>query len=295
MKKAVILMFALTFISYGISYGLDLPESNLELEIQSLKTGGADLLNSQLSFDEDYDEFATEFDDGGIFEYEYKSPKKAFLYSLLIPGWGQVYSESNIIKPIAMFGIEIGSWVGYFMYKNDGNDMTDEYEAFADAHWIEGNRADSINPEAQQEYWDWYFRLLANDEPVPTTETLPEDRSQQYYEMIGKYDQFAGGWDDYWTENEEIAWYDYVNANKDTPNRITYNNMRGDANDKLDAANNFILVAMANHLISAFDAALAANRFNKRNSDESWLSVNTEMKRYSATEEMPIVRFTYHF
>ncbi len=301
MKKAGILTFALLFIGWGMSYGLDLPESKLELEIQSLKTGGADLMGSHLSVDEEYDEFATEFDDGGIFDYEYKAPKKAFLYSLVVPGWGQMYTKSSIWKPLVMLGLEVGSWAGYIIYHKDGNDLTDEYEAFADLHWIEGDRGDSLDYSIDLEnpnYWDWFYTMTGDDNSgIPTTETLPEGRSQQYYEMIGKYDQFVGGWDDYWTVNEELfsGGITYIGSVLNTPNRIKYNDMRGKANDKLDAANNFILVAMANHLISAFDAALAANRFNKRNSEESWLSVRTDMKKYSATEKMPIVRLTYHF
>ena len=71
--------------------------------------------------------------------------------------------------------------------------------------------------------------------------------------------------------------------------------MRKDANDYYDLANKFLIFAMVNHLVSAFDAALSAKRYNKNKAAESWLSLKTEMKKYSATEAIPIVKLTYRF
>jgi hypothetical protein len=80
----------------------------------------------------------------------------------------------------------------------DKQDMVECYK-FADQHWIEDNyRAwlqDSLgitsgsdqdsfwNKEKQR--WDWL------------SHHLPDKKDQQYYEMIGKYDQFKYGWDDF--------------------------------------------------------------------------------------------------
>ncbi len=289
MKRIMVFMTIFIFGGMGVVSALDLPGSQLELEIQSLKTSGTDYIKS-FSIQDDWDEFDIDAeDDGSIYDYEYKSPKKAFLYSLLIPGWGQKYAGSSFWKPLLFFGAEVGSWVGYFSYHNDGEKLTDEYEGFADEHWIEGDR--NATSDDGENYWDW---VRHPDYNVTPREHLPETRNQQYYEMIGKYDEFAGGWDDFWEINPG---YDYENelVIKMTPNRIYYNDLRGKANDKLDIANKFIIVSMANHLIAAFDAALAANRFNKGNSGESWLSVNTELKKYSATDDIPIVKFTWHF
>jgi hypothetical protein len=76
---------------------------------------------------------------------------------------------------------------------------------------------------------------------------------------------------------------------------MEYNKMRADANELLDKANRFIVFSVVNHLLSAFDAALAANRYNRRKANEMWLSFRAEMKPYSATQEMPIIRATLRF
>lgn len=294
MKRILILLTVIMFASMGAVSAIELPESQLELEIQSIKTSGTEFIKSYSSDQEEWDEFDIDAeDDGNIFDYEYKSPKKAFLYSLLIPGWGQKYAGSAFWKPLLFFGTEVGAWVGYFDFHNKGNKLTDEYQAFADEHWIEGDR-NSAGPYDSENYWDWVNHTSPTSYHVPVREHLPETKTQQYYEMIGKYDEFAGGWDDFWEIN---SGYDFENelVIKMTPNRIYYNDLRAKANDKLDAANKFIIVSMANHLLSAFDAALAANRFNKGKTEESWLSVNAELKKYSATDDIPILKFTYHF
>jgi len=80
-----------------------------------------------------------------------------------------------------------------------------------------------------------------------------------------------------------------------SPHRAFYNNLRGEANDLLDKADKFVIVAMANHLISAFDAALSARRHNRSQTGDAWLSIRAEMKKYSATDEIPILRFIHKF
>lgn len=267
----------------------DLKNSPLELEIESLKNSGKDYVGSYTLGSQQDDEFDIDLDDDeSIYEYDYKSPKKAFVYSLLIPGWGQKYCESHAIKSLAFLAIEAGMWMGYFKYHNDGNKKSDEFEAFADEHWIEGPNTSA------ESYRNW---LLGGDHDEDTmTHQIPELRDQQYYEMIGKYDQFRAGWDDYW---DNPAWYDTQDANgvfiHVSPNRETYEFIRKDANDLLDRANKFVIISMVNHLISAFDAALAAKRYNRGKSSEFWLSIKAEMKKYSATEEIPIIRFAYKF
>lgn len=292
MMKALVKAMLIVIFAAGLAVAVELPQSVLEREIQIVNNTSLSQ-GSILAQDDEQDEFATEADED-IYKYEFKSPKKAFLMSLAVPGWGQYYARSNFIKPVLMIAVEIGSWVGYFKYHNDGNKMTDEFQAFADEHWIEGDR-DGTSEDGQN-YWDWYRHHETGGSAVQGNEHLPDTRTQQYYEMIGKYDQFAGGWDDFWTVNEEDDWYDiFDSVTVMTPNRLQYETMRDKANDKLDQANKFIIVAMANHLLSAFDAALAASRFNKNKTGDNWLSVRAEMKKFSQIEEVPIIRFTYHF
>lgn len=286
MKKILLLLILLFSIIWLPGGAVDLESNQFELDMQLLKYGSSEYANSMLQIQQG-DEFANEFDDNeGIFEYDYKSPKKAFVYSLLIPGLGQRYAESNALKTLAFIGIEVGLWMGYFTRHNKGNIATDDFEKFADAHWFEGSLTDD---STNQTYRGWLVWKDSTEDDF--THSVPDQRDQEYYEMIGKYDQFRGGWDDYWINP---AKYDSVNLYT-SANRETYLSKRKDANDYFDMANKFLIFAMVNHLVAAFDAALSAKRFNKNRAAESWFSIKTEMKKYSATEKIPVVKLTYRF
>ena len=62
---------------------IELESSQFELNIESLKGSGADYLEAP-EFLAQEEAFDFEENDKSIYEYTYKSPKKAFLYSLLI-------------------------------------------------------------------------------------------------------------------------------------------------------------------------------------------------------------------
>ncbi len=287
MKKILLLLILIFSLAWLPSGAVQLESSPLELKMQLLKYGSTDNVNSFLR-NQQGDDFADEFSDNeGIFEYNYKSPKRAFVYSLLIPGLGQKYAESHALKTLAFIGIEVGLWMGYFNRHNKGNIATDDFEKFANDHWFEGDT--SIDTT----YRGWLDYLGYTEDDF--THHLSEHRDQQYYETIGKYDQFRAGWDDYGYWYNDFAGDTLPGMTSTSPHRETYLNMRKDANDYYDLANKFLIFAMVNHLVSAFDAALSAKRYNKNKAAESWLSLKTEMKKYSATEAIPIVKLTYRF
>jgi hypothetical protein len=89
-------------------------------------------------------------------------------------------------------------------------------------------------------------------------------RTRDYYENIGKYDQFAGGWND------------FLNFNSDPDTvymsdlRNNYLNQRKDSNDALKMATNFATAIMFNHIISAFHAQVAAKNYSPEAEKVSW-------------------------
>jgi hypothetical protein len=185
-----------------------------------------------------------------------KSPTKAFLLSAVIPGSGQFYVGSKI-KAGIFLAVEAATWGGYISFTGQGDDKTTEFEAWADNHW------------ARQRYEDFLFDIfgvrdddLVLDEwgnPI-FTHHLPDTKTQQYYEMIGKYDQFVFGWDDV----DPGLPRDTANLNLAiSQNRVLYEEMRHDANKLYDKATASIIVMMANHLISGFEAAMSAKRHNR--------------------------------
>lgn len=64
---------------------------------------------------------------------------------------------------------------------------------FADQHWIESKYI-----EWYQTWEGWYDYPYYALDPLENvlTHTLPDTKSDDYYEMIGVYDQFVYGWDD---------------------------------------------------------------------------------------------------
>jgi hypothetical protein len=185
-----------------------------------------------------------------IYEFHAKSPLKAFAMSLAIPGAGQYYTGSKI-KAGTFLAADLLLWGGYLMYHGKGSDQEKSYKNYADQHY------------SSTAFNDWWG-TLPDSTQNGYSHRLPATRNHEYYENIGKYDQFQPGWDDYAT----LGWpppplpgetrdYDA------TPNRITYLNMRKKANDYFSNASTMAMVSIANHLVSAFDAAISAKKYNR--------------------------------
>lgn len=228
----------------------------------------------------------------------YKSPAKAFFLSLAVPGLGQYYYGSKI-KPALFLGVEVASWALYFNWHNEGEDITAEFEAFNRAHWS--------RDRYEQEYL-FYVYGVTDDEDVPpgTTEIshhLPDTRTQQYYEMTGKYDQFAWGWDDAVLNGETLGpSVQAITGPATTPSsarRAFYETRRNDANNAFDRATRMIFVSMANRLISAFEAMFTTRAINKKirreNSEFGNFRVSAKLKSYYTKRDTPYISLTYKF
>jgi hypothetical protein len=208
----------------------------------------------------------------------YKSPIKAALFSAVIPGAGQTYAE-RYWQGLAFFGAEVGLWVVYATYQSKADRQTTDFQNFADAHysvvryvqWIQAN-VGKLNPNAnassiaidpntnlppwQRIQWD---QLNAVEDQIMQvtgnsfTHNLPQRPSQQYYELIGKYPQFAPGWD----SELNITPADLIASNVSSQ-FLDYRNMRGNANSLYAVASTATYVLVANHVFSALEAAWGA-------------------------------------
>jgi hypothetical protein len=191
-----------------------------------------------------------------IYEFHSKSPVKAFFMSLIIPGAGQFYNGSKI-KAGSFLAADIILWSGYLVYHGKGVTGETNYKKYADQHyvpsvffgWWEGLDTTVTNTFSHRIYHD------ANGSPI---------RTREYYENIGKYDQFQVGWDDIGT-NFPPPGTPGGNPNSGyiSPNRSTYLFMRKQSNDYFSNAKSLAMVSIGNHIISAFEAAIGARRFNR--------------------------------
>jgi hypothetical protein len=199
-----------------------------------------------------------------------------------VPGGGQLYTQSKT-KAAIFLGIEAILWVGYFKYQGDGKNKEDEYQNFADQRW---------SPEL---YTNWLIEdkgiidddstwTDANGRTQSFAHHLPDVKSQQYYEMIGKYDQFLYGWRD----------TDYRAGDETSSFRQNYLVMRDESNDAFGKAKVTVIFAIANHLVSGFEAALAAKRFNQKQDTFANIDLKMHMAQHF-DERIPKLTLTYKF
>lgn len=247
-------------------------------------------------------------------------PGKALLLSAILPGTGQFYAK-NYLFAGAFLALEVGAWYGVATYHSEGMDKEDEYIAYADQYWTyyDGSQslgdygsyldyefyaATEFGPDGESggevyngsvEQWEeltWNEKLDWLPSNGFTHELDPTDKDQQYYEMIGKYDQFGAGWpedgdyDASWRDGPYL--YDATGAPTwqwQTHNsyRETYLNIRKDSNDALDRSKNFTMVVLGNHLLSALHAGFSVSLHNRKLTKEQNVegAFNFEPKKYN--------------
>jgi len=221
---------------------------------------------------------------------------------MAVPGLGQYYYGSKI-KPFAFLGTEVAAWAFYFKFRGDANDAEDAYEMFNHAHWSRNSY--------EQKYLATVYDGRTDDDLIHEHEIshhLPNEETQQYFEMAGKYDQFSWGWDDatwHGQTLDELILRDSlerITGPVFTPvssNRQIYENMRHDSNQKFQRSRNMIILSMINRLVSSFDAYIATKRQNDRlGSGESFLSavkVRPSIKSMHESFDTPYVKLSYKF
>lgn len=214
-----------------------------------------------------------------------KSSKRAFLLSALVPGLGEWYAGSKK-RGLAFLGAEaalVGLWAAW---RSKGNDLEKEFRAVADEHWdpeeyiawrtspISDNS--SITHELPcgehvEEFYvpsrrDWLNQLRAGEESGALDRSAAfggcaSSEVQQYYELIGKYDQFVAGWDDVVRRGtgNPVGWAEVDSVeNFHSERRLRYEGQRNDSNRFLKRASTVSGVILINHVISAIDAARVA-------------------------------------
>ena len=248
------------------------------------------------------------------FEAEKKSPLLAGALSLLLPGAGEFYGNSYW-RGGGFLLAETGLWVFYAAYFSKGNKQTDLFQNYADNHWSVVRYADwiqanltQLNPDVPSftgylipgtdnlppwQRVDW-AKLNAVENAIEQrtgngfTHELAYRPSQDYYEIIGKYPQFAAGWDDAGVMTVQRILSSDVSANF-----LAYSKMRGKANDFYNIATTASMLLVVNHVISALDAAWNTSQFNKKLRLEAHLQPT--VRSIDFVEFVPTVRLTVTF
>ena len=291
MKNSISLIFAI--IIFSCSYLL--AQKN---KIQETKLTGDLSYDTNLIFDNcDYTEPSFELVD----EFDKKSPVLAGIMSALVPGSGELYL-GDYLKAGIFFAVDVALIATAISYNNKGDNKEAEFKAFADAHWSVVKYADyliqhkdelgipddaeiPINRDGNLPPWehiqDW---SALNYAETPFSHHLPPHGDQQYYEEIGKYNQYSSGWDEFDPQ---------VDGFRDVPQIMKdYAKMRGDANSAYNIASKIVIGVYVNHLLSAIDAVWSAHRYNDN------LAVNLRMKNIQLADRLelvPTINIKYNF
>ncbi len=226
-----------------------------------------------------------------------KSPWLAGFMSLLVPGSGEVYSGNYLKGAIfftTSAASWITSVVYNRMGDRETNQFQDyanaHYSAVKYVNWTIDN-VTAIDPglgtpPAGYSSWSAYYTEKIYGGPNETdpnscgppfkcinwvelndmeatianngyTHEMPYWNQQQYYELIGKYDQFSRGWDD---ANLSDVGLPIV---RNSARMTLYGEMRAQANYKYDVASTFVSVAVVGHILSAIDAFWSVTQYNK--------------------------------
>ena len=243
-------------------------------------------------------------------------PGKPLLLSLVVPGLGQVYNKEPLWKPGVFIATEIVSITSIMYANKKADEIRMDYQKFADENWnvkdwwnftqsgpevIENNGLYFTDNKlkAMRDYVGTHhltIHLKGDLVNLFNTEFLTSDslsilsgyldsddlsmvKDRHYYENIGKYDQFVGGWSDvstswYW-EEKDVG--DSTEIVIKTPMKQSYLDDRYKSNQWLSFAKFSISAMMFNHVISGLEAVWASRSIKNEKSGEDAKKVDLDL------------------
>lgn len=196
-----------------------------------------------------------------------RSPAIPMLMSLVLPGAGEVYLGHK--RGFLQIALDAASWYGAAHSAGKGDDKKDEYFAFADEHWFLGkldaayDSAYLDRPDANFDYTDVvgvgseYFGYDGYTN-IPLWVSEAADR-REYYENLGKWEQFVFGWDDFTDPREFLDTTEIDIANlgdaRTSRNREIYRDLRQESNDYYARRDRFIYLSVAFRVFSVLQVA----------------------------------------
>ncbi|MFC1786358.1 DUF5683 domain-containing protein [Candidatus Neomarinimicrobiota bacterium] len=226
------------------------------------------------------------------------STLKPMIASLVIPGFGQYLNQSPWWKTAIFVGVEVVGIAGYITWTNKADDITKEYENWADDHWdmdswVNGSAIllSDIQSKGYPDVNDvridgsHHITIIVNGKYESSHILLDnsnidyiELRDWDFYEGIGKYDQFVAGWDD--AKSDWGIVHKNIKDGEDelivmTPKKQHYLELRNDSNVLYKNAKFAASTLLFNHIFSALDALWDANK-NKELSYKLDVSIGSE-------------------
>lgn len=226
----------------------------------------------------------------------YRSPKKAFLFSLLAPGAGQFYVKEKIRG--AIYGVvEVGLITGVITQAVKRKEYKDDALKIAEEHYsidrfkthfnsLKGAVVDTTATENLATLFSIFGSVKTPDEILNIIDTNFSDNPTDYYES-SEYNKYVGGWDDAVLATPDNIVNSHLYDPNMTPISFGTSAYQNQYLDKLDQsssaqtrARTFGFLLIANHLVSAIDAFIAAKAYNGRllNKKTAWERIHLDQE-----------------
>ena len=185
-----------------------------------------------------------------------KSPNEAFLYSLVIPGMGQLYTGAK--HGYIYTAAEVGLLATYFILRNSAANTRDEYRDIVRDNII------FIGP-GSFEAWD----LIEDFE-----------HASQYENWNHVYDSDVtrvrtGKW--YWKDLDPSLKDEKDTAIEfDSKHRLEAYDLRKKANDTFQSARTVLGMVILNHVISAVEARITTKRWNQKHKESGSIQIDLQ-------------------
>ena len=196
------------------------------------------------------------------------------LFSLILPGAGE--ASMGYKRGYFMMAADILAWTQVAKYHNEGEDLKEAYIRYADAHYSDENLLlgylDGGTDAMRGGEGAIYFSSITSENNFNTLEDLhnlplyvtKEEDFREYYENLGKWDQFIFGWDDYTRASQPdfpFEGYEPTLTRADlqhpwvSQNRETYRLMRDESNDAYKKRDRWLYVNIGLRVFSVIQSA----------------------------------------
>ncbi len=202
-----------------------------------------------------------------------KSPGVAALMSAILPGSGEFWVGSKT-RAVMFFGLEVLGVATSRTWEGKGDDLEDAFRVRADSTYNPWNylawrdsRNSRFSSITHALPCSSFVKAAPSSVPVPAAiANCPGSDKQQFYELIGKYDQFVSGWDDVHDSDtgNRVEFTEVDSAeNFQSETRLSYEVDRNESNKYLKRASTIQGLRLVNHVFSAIDAARVARARNE--------------------------------
>lgn len=180
-----------------------------------------------------------------------KSANEAFLYSLVIPGMGQLYTGAK--RGYVYTAAEVGFLATFFILRSSAANTRDDYRDVVRDHVIfigagsfeDWDPIEDFEHASQYETWN---NPYSDDQSPAGRKTL--ERTGKWY------------WKDLDPSLKNERHGDLEEREIGSKYRLEARNLRDKANDTFERSKFFLGLAILNHVVSAVEARITTKRFN---------------------------------